>query len=286
MKFWQVSFMVGEMETSFLAEHFSGLCDSVSCLEVDEGQTWQIQLLFSVPPDAAALQTQAETLLGHPVENFLVVELPETDWLREVQVSFPPFSIGRFYIYGSHVKEPPPTDSLPIMVDAATAFGSGEHPTTEGCLTALEQLARTRTFKNPLDMGCGSGILAIGITRLWQVPVAAVDNDPESVRVTLENARLNGVLPLISAETAEGYVAKIVAKRKPFDLIAANILASPLVAMAADLKASLAPGGIAVLSGLLTRQEDMVIAAHEEQGLHVQERLRIGEWSTLVLEAS
>jgi len=285
MKFWQAEFMAGEAELPLLAEHFAGLCDSVTSTEAVEGKSWRLQLLFREAPDEAALRAQVAMLLGRPAEGFRLAELPETDWLRQVQTAFPPFAIGQFYIYGSHVKEAPPQGSLPIMVDAATAFGSGEHPTTQGCLLALQKLAKTREFKNPLDMGCGSGILAIGITRLWNIPVAAVDNDPESVRVTLENAHLNGCGNLISAETADGYAAALVSGGAPFDLIAANILAGPLVAMAPALKKNLAPGGVAVLSGLLTRQEDMVRAAHEAQGLRVADCLEIGEWATLVLSA-
>ena len=164
------------------------------------------------------------------------------------------------------------------------AFGTGRHESTFGCLLALTQLAQRRRFYNTLDMGCGSGILAMAMAHLWHCPVLAVDNDADSVRVAAENARENRVGEWIEAHCGDGYKSHLVARRGPYDLIVANILAEPLCAMATDLKRHLAPGGYVILAGLLTRQQRQVVARHRGQGMRLVKRLHFGEWTTLVLQ--
>jgi ribosomal protein L11 methyltransferase len=164
-------------------------------------------------------------------------------------------------------------------VDAATAFGSGHHESTFGCLTALSALQSTHTFKNALDMGCGSGILALGIASLWDCPVVAIDNDSEAVRVTLENAKLN-CKENIHAFTNNGFEGGV----GTFDLIAANILAGPLIQMAPDLENALNQNGFVVLAGLLATQADDVIKAYGDVGITLVEKIQVGVWNTLVLE--
>ncbi len=207
----------------------------------------------------------------------------QKDWLRHVHENFPPVTAGQFFIYGSHYTGAVPANLVPLQIDAATAFGSGEHETTKGCLLLLESLSKEHKFKSGLDMGCGSGILAIGMVRLWpDIKVAAIDIDPESVTVTNRHAELNGVGAHILAEAGDGYHAPSVAPG--YDIIAANILAGPLVQMAPDLARVLKPGGFCVLSGLLQRQMDEVTAAHEKQGLTFIRRERIGDWAALLLQ--
>lgn len=204
----------------------------------------------------------------------------DKDWVSAVYRDFPPLTIGRFYVYGSHVQEPIPSDLIPLRVEAATAFGSGQHESTEGCLRALTLLDAQESFKAPLDMGCGSGILALAMASLWKIPVMACDNDPEAVRVTIENGRKNLVDYLIQAHVSEGFSD---VQGKTFDLITANILAGPLCQMAGDAAQALASSGVIVLSGLLKRQAEEVITAYQTVGLGLVDRIIIGEWTTLIM---
>lgn len=205
--------------------------------------------------------------------------LGNKDWVASVYRDFPPLTIGRFYIYGSHIQETPPPNLLPLHIEAATAFGSGQHESTEGCLKALSFL-EAEQVTHPLDMGCGSGILALGMAFLWKVPVIACDNDPEAVRVTLENGDKNGLKHLIHGEVSEGFTAL---QGKTFDIITANILAGPLCQMAEDAERVLVPGGFIVLSGLLNRQAEDVINAYRSVGIRLINQIFVGEWSTLIM---
>jgi ribosomal protein L11 methyltransferase len=176
-----------------------------------------------------------------------------------------------------------PTGRIGLLIDAATAFGTGEHATTRGCLLALDAIARNRRMARVLDMGTGTGVLAIAAAKAWRRRVVARDIDPESVRVAAHNARRNGVAHLVTVRRSAGYRDRLVARAAPYDLVLANILARPLSLMARDLGHVLGTGGIAVLSGLLPWQENMVLAAHRRQGLRLRQRIVIDGWSTLVL---
>ena len=188
---------------------------------------------------------------------------------------------------GSHVTAPPPAGSLAIKVEAGNAFGTGRHESTRGCLLALDRLAKRRRVRRALDMGCGSGVLAIAVAKLWrdslQGPVLALDNDPIAVAVTKENAAVNAVATVLEAAVSDGYRGLPALGGGPFDLIVANILAEPLEAMAGDLAAHLAPGGTAILSGLLAVQERSLRAKHRTQGIILKDRVRLGGWTTLIL---
>ena len=231
--------------------------------------------------DLTARLAAAAQAAGAAVPEFAIERLPATDWVAESQRALPALRVGPFYLYGAHVAEAPPADSIPLLVEANAAFGTGRHESTRGCLLALAGLAEARTFARPLDMGCGSGVLALAIAKLWGAPVLAVDNDADAVRVATENAALNGAADLVTAVRGEGYACPQVAARGPFDLIVANIVAEPLRVLAPDLLRHLAPDGVAVLSGLLATQAEAVLAAH--RGLAVRRRYPLGEWETLVL---
>ncbi len=270
-----------------LADRF----EAVSAFEIDgPSGLWRVDAYAGAEPDRAALgiaMALAARAAGALAEPAWTLEaLPPTDWLAETYARFPPIRLGRFFIHGSHVGEPVPPSAIGLMIDAATAFGSGEHPTTAGCLAAVEDYAKTKApggRARALDMGAGTGILAIAVAKQLRWPVLAADIDPESVRVGRVNARANRVAGRVRVIPSAGYAAPEIARTGPFDLVLANILARPLVAMAKDLRRALGPGGTAVLSGLLTRQEPMVLSAHRLQGLVLARRWRRGAWSTLVL---
>ncbi|MEQ9815187.1 MAG: 50S ribosomal protein L11 methyltransferase [Azospirillaceae bacterium] len=263
----------------------SELFTSVSTFEVEEGRFWTVEIFLPQPPDEDGIADHVAILAaaaGIPAPPLRVEVLPPTDWLKASFEAFPAFSVGRFRIHGSHLEQGAP-GQIDLVIDAATAFGSGEHPTTAGCLLALDRLSRRQHRPGVLDVGSGTGILAFAAAKLWGVQVLASDIDGESVRVARINARVNGVADRVRVVLADGYRHPAVAGGAPYDLIVANILARPLVTMAPALARHLSPGGRAVLSGLLTRQEAMVLTAHRAQGLVLESRVRIGVWSTLVL---
>ncbi len=233
--------------------------------------------------EVAVLLAAAAAAAEVAVPAFEVAALPELDWVAESQRALPPIQAGRFYVHGSHERASAPPASIPIQIDAGAAFGTGRHGSTRGCLIALSRLARCRRFRRPLDVGCGSGVLAIAIAKLWPVPVLAVDNDRTALRVAGDNARINGVASRLWCAASDGYRGAVVARRGPYDLIVANILAAPLAAMAGALARCLAPGGVAVLSGLLAAQQRAVIAPHHSRGLRLRNRVLVGDWATLVL---
>ncbi|WVX67649.1 Ribosomal protein L11 methyltransferase domain protein [Candidatus Bealeia paramacronuclearis] len=178
-----------------------------------------------------------------------------------------------------------PSDMHSILVDAATAFGSGQHSTTAGCLLILDQLAPLNP-KTALDMGCGSGILALAMASLWACPILACDNDFEAVRVTQENAILNKLDDHLQSFQSEGFASPRLKEEGPFEIITANILAGPLIEMAGDMRIHTTLGGKIVLSGLLITQAPQVIVAYEAQGFRLLEEKPIQEWMTLLMERS
>jgi ribosomal protein L11 methyltransferase len=206
-------------------------------------------------------------------------------WLARTHEAFPEQLVGRrFAIRGTHVTGPRAPGRLTIVLDAAVAFGSGEHGSTRGCLRALERIVlRGRRPRRILDLGTGSGILAMAAARLLYRKVFATDIEPWSVRMARANAARNGLAPLIRIAQADGWRTATVRRDGPYDLVFANILARPLTRMARDLAHHLAPGGIAVLSGLLKGQARWVLSAHRRHGLALTATIREGDWTTLVL---
>ena len=208
-------------------------------------------------------------------------------WLAENRAAFPPLRIGRFWVFGSHVTTPRPAASLTLLIDAALAFGSGTHPTTEGCLRAM-QMIRQIAPRRVLDMGCGSAILAMAASRLWpSCQTIAADNDPVAVRVAARNRALNAIAPAkMRLAVSQGFGSRIVCNHALYDLVLANILAGPLCRMAPDLVPRLAKGGWLILSGILNGQATAVEAAYRKQRLRVWQRIRIGDWTTIIMRPS
>ena len=213
-------------------------------------------------------------------------ELPEKDWVAENQRSFRPFQVGPFWVHPSHVREGMPAGLLPIEIDAGMAFGTGTHATTRGCLEMLTTLDPAETVK-VVDVGCGSGILAIAMAKLWKRPVRGGDNDAEAVEVARENAELNGVGDLCRFVHAVGLGHGELQALKPYDLIVANILAGPLMELADSFSAAVRPGGRALLSGLLLEQADDILAVYRRWGFaferHVDLETGGALWRTLLL---
>jgi ribosomal protein L11 methyltransferase len=212
--------------------------------------------------------------------------LPDRDWVAENQRSFQPFRVGPFWIHPSHDPEGMPPGLLPIEIDAGMAFGTGTHATTRGCLELLATLDPAETV-NAVDVGCGSGILAIGMAKLWRRPVLGGDNDPQAIEVAIENAQRNGVAPLCRFVTSIGLGAPELDARAPYDLVVANILAGPLMELSESFGAATRTGGRVLLSGLLVEQADMIVSTYRRRGFEfersVDRETGGADWRTLLL---
>lgn len=236
-----------------------------------------VEALYIDMPDGDLLTR----LAGRAVH---VALLPDVDWIKLSQEGLPPVRAGRFFVYGAHDAGAVPHGVIPIRIEAGLAFGTGHHETTALCLRVLSDLSKKRRFDNVLDLGCGTGLLAIGAAKLWRKQVLASDIDVVAVEVTKENARANGEAPLIRALTADGLTHPALVKQAPYDLIIANILAGPLTKLAPEIARALAPGGVAVLSGLLEWQENVVVSFYRPHGLILRGLRRESHWSALTLE--
>ncbi|GBQ13677.1 50S ribosomal protein L11 methyltransferase [Swaminathania salitolerans LMG 21291] len=262
------------------------VCTTVGIFEANEDQNiWRVEGVKDIGHGEDELEramTLARLITGSDAP--LIRERTEAEgWLARTYEAFPQQDVGRrFAIRGTHLARNRSRERMTITLDAGIAFGSGEHGSTRGCLRALEDMA-WRKPQRILDMGCGSGILAMAAALLFRKTVLAVDIEPWSVRVAASNAKLNDIAPLIEARLGNGWLTPEVRARAPYDLVFANILARPLCKMARDLGRHLAPGGTVILAGLLTTQARMVLAAHRRQGLVLERQYYEGEWSTLVL---
>jgi ribosomal protein L11 methyltransferase len=290
---WRVAVTVTGVAVGAFAEAVGDGALAVSTFEFDEDHgDWLVEATWVGEPDRVRLAARVAVLSRAMAvtEPVLVVEpLPAIDWVTRCYEGFPPLRAGRYFVYGSHFGGSVPPGAVALKIDAATAFGTGEHGSTRGCLLALDGLAKVwrgrgrRWLGQVLDLGCGSGILALAAARTWRVPVLAVDLDDESVRVATVNAGINGVGGLVRTGRGEGYRVGAARRHRRCRLVLANILARPLARLAPGLRRHLAPGGVAVLSGLLARQERLVLAAHRAQRLVLRQRLTVGEWRTLVV---
>ncbi len=286
-KLLRVAVVALEAHVGMFEAALAGEASAVSTFETTTAGAWRIEALVAATSDIGGLRTRvmiAAAALGVAPPEVIVEALPEADWLAENRKAFAPLRVGRFFIHGADARGRAPPGAIALQVEATTAFGTGRHETTRGCLIALDRLAGRRRVRRALDMGCGTGVLAIAAARIWGAPVVAVDLDPEAVRVARGNARVNGVADLVSVVRGDGYAAPPVARHAPYDLVTANLLARPLRAMAPDLAARLAPGGVAVLSGLLRGEAVAVTAAHRAQGLRPGDRIDRGDWTTWVIK--
>lgn len=211
--------------------------------------------------------------------------LPDVDWVAKSLEGLKPVRAGRFLVHGSHDRDKVRQGDIAIEIDAGQAFGTGHHGTTAGCLEVIEQVVRSRKPRHALDLGTGSGVLAIAVRKLTHIPVLATDIDPIATRVAAENVRRNGIATGIAMETAPGFHSTAFRRHGPFDLIIANILARPLMRMAPDLVKHLMPGGSVILSGILASQRWKVLSAYNGVHLrHVRTIWRNG-WVTIHLDS-
>jgi ribosomal protein L11 methyltransferase len=263
----------------------ASVCASVGFFLDEATRTWRVEGVKQTgagDAELAAGLALAEMVTG-AAATLRRVATEAGGWLARTQAAFPEQRVGRrFVVRGTHLPARRAAGLIVLTLDAGVAFGSGEHGSTRGCVRALERIACRRP-QRILDLGTGSGILAIAAARLLHRPVLATDIEPWSVRVAAENAAANGVAQLVRCRLADGWRDPAVAAAAPFDLVFANILARPLAGMAKHLAAGLAPGGRAVLAGLLNEQARFVLAAHRRHGLCLDFALREGAWTTLVL---
>lgn len=286
-----LSLDVGDEVAAKIADSYDENCLSSSWEKKETGKEAGHHFLWAfdvtvTPTTIAKHLTKTSGLVIDPHHITVSPVLENTNWLELSYQQFPPFNIGPFYLYGSHATTPPPRGHLPLLIDAATAFGSGEHGTTRGCLESLARLKDQKLYpKNILDMGTGSGILALAAHRLWpQSKILAVDNDREATKVACRHRRKNNIpTSHVLCATGDGYHARRVHQNTPYDLIIANILAGPLIAMAPDIATHTQKGGRIILSGLLKSQYEDVKKAHENTGFSVDHTIQHDEWMAVTL---
>lgn len=254
----------------------------VGVFEVEDGSgLWEVGGYFTERPDEIALDLLAAAVDARP---FTVSELPETDWVAHVRRELAPVRAGRFFVYGSHDADKVPEDCVPLLIEAAMAFGTGHHGTTLGCLRALDHLIEQGVVAGRIaDIGCGTAVLAMAAARVWDATVIASDIDAVAVEVAQANLAANDMEGRVICLEAAGFDHPELAAHAPYDLIFANILKGPLVALAPGVAANLVPGGHAILSGLLNEQAAEVAAVYAQNGINTLSDTQIGEWTTLLL---
>ncbi len=255
----------------------------------DRPEEWELVAYVETAPEAVLIATLHALAPSSTAVRPRIEQLADQDWVTLSQQGLEPITAGRFYVRTPHY--PARADKTEFVIDAGLAFGTGQHATTSGCLWALDALANER-FHNLLDLGTGTGLLAFAALALWPTArVTASDIDPISIEVSAENARLNAVplgdgVGVVRLVVADGMASPELAALAPYDLIVANILAQPLIDLAADVAGSLAPGGTLILSGLLVTQAAAVEAAYRAQGLKLAQENHHGDWGVLVMQKS
>ena len=271
--------------TDLLAENFAAGDVAVSLFDAAGGR-WQVAIYFRAAPDRQAVRAVVASAAGCAAARALnFARVAAQDWVRQSLAGLAPVAVGRFVVHGAHDRAGIPLNRIGIEIEAALAFGSGHHGTTRGCLLALDGLCKSpprgRRSRRVLDLGTGSGVLAIAAARALRRCVLATDIDASAVRVARANARLNRAGAMVEAVKADGVTARSIRRRAPFDLVFANILLGPLQRIAAPLKRLVAPGGRVVVSGLFPAQANAAMAAYRP--LVLERRIDLDGWTTLVL---
>jgi ribosomal protein L11 methyltransferase len=265
-----------------LAESFDAAEVAASTAEEADGR-WSLAVHFRDRPNETAVRALVALAAGAAAANALTFEpLAAQDWVRTSLDGLAPVAAGRFVVHGAHDRGVP-VNRVGVEIAAALAFGTGHHGTTRGCLIALDRIAKRRPRGKVLDVGTGSGVLAIAAAKALRRPVLASDIDPRAVAIARDNARLNRVGGLVEVALAHGLDASRFRARAPFGLVLANILLHPLRRMATPMARLTARGGRVVLSGLLATQARAALAAYRPRGLVLERRIALEGWVTLVL---
>ena len=284
----RANFAIGSEVTAknvvdLLTESFFEGQAAIAAFERPDG-IWDVTVHFAEEPDQASIRDLVGLAAGDDVAQAIAFDTVEAkDWVKATLEDLVPVPAGRFVVHGQHDRARMPPNKLGIEIEAALAFGTGHHGTTRGCLLLLDHVLKKYYPRRVLDLGTGTGVLAIAAAKALHRTVLASDIDPASVRVAHDNARLNGTGDWVQVIQATGFEAPQFAQRGPFDLVLANILANPLRQLAGPMARHLAPSGLVILSGLLTPQAAGVVAAYRARGLLPLRHLRIDGWSSLLL---
>lgn len=289
MSIWQVTLkLTGEQDIAGEILQAASDADTVSFLRDQDDEPWDVICICQAIPDQMRLDLAAQVLktdFAMQLTQPVISAVPDIDWLQKNWLDMKPLDIGRFWIYGTHITDDVPTGKTGIQLDAGMAFGTGNHATTHGCILLAEKHIKPHGNVMIADIGAGSGILAMAAAKINPSSrIIAVDNDPVAVAVMQENVTHNNTEDQITCGISDGYQSALVADHMPYDVIMANILPLPLIAMADDAAKALGEGGKIILSGLNLKHADEVIAAHEAAGLSHVESLPIGDWMAVLME--
>ena len=287
----RATFAIGSEQTArrvvdLLTESFFEGQAAIAAFEGPGGR-WGITMHFAEAPDPISIRELVAIAAGDEVALAVSFDTVEAkDWVKATLEELVPVRAGRFVVHGRHDRSKVPPNKLGIEIEAALAFGTGHHGTTRGCLMLLDSVLKACRPRRVLDLGTGTGVLAMAAAKALRIRVLASDIDPLSVKVAHDNARLNGVGNLLETVHAAGFSAPPFATHGPFDLVLANILANPLRQLATPMAQHLAPAALVVLSGLLPHQAQSVIAAYRGRGLVLKRHIQIEGWSSLLLRYS
>jgi ribosomal protein L11 methyltransferase len=284
----RASFTMGDERSAnrvvdVLAESFDNNEAAIAAFERPDGD-WDVTVYFAVQPDETAVRALVELASDAATAAAVAFDRVEArDWVKSSLEGLVPVTAGRFIVHGQHDRARVPVHAIGIEIEAALAFGTGHHGTTRGCLMLLDEVLRSRWPRRPLDLGTGTGVLAIAAAKALRQPVLASDIDRRSAMVARDNARANGVGDFVEAIHAPGFASPKIRARAPFDLVMANILANPLRRLATPMTRHLAPSALVILSGLLPHQANAVIAAYRSAGLILVKRLQLDGWTSLLM---
>ena len=285
----RANFAIGDETTArrvvdLLTESFFEGQAAIAAFARSDGR-WDVTVHFADPPDEQSIRHLVGLAAGDAVVESIVFDTVEAkDWVKATLEELVPVHARRFVVHGHHDRDRVPPNKLGIEIEAALAFGTGHHGTTRGCLLLLDHVLQSRMPRRVLDLGSGTGVLAIAAAKALRRRILASDIDPLAAAVAADNARLNGVGNLVEAICATGFSAPSFQARAPFDLVMANILANPLKALATPMAAHLAPSAMVILSGLLPPQASGVVAAYRARGLVLVRQLKIEGWSSLLMQ--
>jgi ribosomal protein L11 methyltransferase len=285
----RATFAIGDEQiarrvTDLLTESLDDGEAAVAAFERSDGR-WDVTVHYAEPPIQERIRSLVAVAASDDIAQTIVFDtVAAKDWVKASLEGLVPVAAGRFIVHGQHDRAQVPPNKLGIEIEAALAFGTGHHGTTRGCLLLLDQVLRSKMPRRVLDLGAGTGVLAIAAAKALRRKVLASDIDPRSAIVARENAALNGVGDLIVSICATGFSAPQFRSRAPFDLVMANILANPLRQLAPPMAAHLAPEAVVILSGLLPHQTRSVVATYRSQGLVLVRQIRIDGWCSQLMQ--